>query len=135
MDSILGSLGTVGLAGVLTVLLILGTKPGGKVQPLGWGTCLVLSMIAGAAYKAAGTPFDLVSDLVNDGIGLFTDVLPGYSMAALALTLAIVLAYKRLTTRQVSVLGIVFWYVASGAGGAWSIVAEKIQVIMQSLAT
>lgn len=134
MHSILGSLGAVGLAGALTVLLILGTTTGGKMKPLGWGTCLVLSMIAGSAYKAAGSPFDLVSSLVTDGIALFISVMPGYSLAAISLTLVVVLAYMKLTTRQVSVLGIVFWYVASGAGGAWSIVAEKVALIMQSLA-
>jgi hypothetical protein len=135
MNSILGSLGTVGVAGALTVLLILGTTTGGKLKPLGWGMTLFLAMIAGSAYKAAGTPFDLVSSLVNDGIGMATDVMPGYSMAAIALTMAIVIAYKKLTTRQVAVMGVIFWYVASGAGGAWGIVAVKIGLIMQSFAS
>lgn len=135
MHSILGSLGTVGLAGALTVLLLLGTTTGGKVKPLGWGACLILSMIAGAAYNAAGTPFNLVASLINDGIGLFSNVLPRYSMAAIALTLTIVIAYKKLTTRQVSMLSIVFWYVASGAGGAWIIIAQKVGLIMHSIAS
>jgi hypothetical protein len=135
MNSILGSLGTVGVAGALTILLILGTTTGGKLKPLGWGMTLFLAMIAGSAYKAAGSPFNLVSSLVNDGIGMFNDVLPGYSMAAIALTLAIIIASKKLTTRQVAVIGIIFWYVASGAGGAWGIVAEKVSLIMQSVAS
>ncbi|MFF0395149.1 hypothetical protein ACFYSJ_05085 [Streptomyces sp. NPDC005248] len=130
----LPALGAVGLAGALTALLWFGTSGGGKMKPLGWGACLVLSMIAGAAYNAAGPPFDIVSSLVRDGVGMFTDVFPGYSMAALALTLLVIILYKKLTTRGVSMLGIVFWYVASGAGGGFSIVAAKIAVIMQGLA-
>jgi hypothetical protein len=129
------ALGAVGLAGTLTVLLWFGTSTGGKVKPLGWGACLILSMIAGSAYNAAGPPFNLVSSLVHDLIGMFTDVFPGYTMAALALTLVAVILYKKLTTRQVSMLGVVFWYVASGAGGGIGIVAEKIAAIMQGLAS
>ncbi|MFI9026351.1 hypothetical protein [Streptomyces sp. NPDC053560] len=135
MNSILGALGTVGLAVALTFLLILGTKGGGKIKPLGWGATLVLSMIAGAAYKAAGTPFDLVSSLVNDAISLTGDVLPRYSMPGMALTLLVVILWAKLSTRQVAVIGICFWYVASGADGAWGIVADKIQLIAVSLAS
>ncbi|WP_371799081.1 hypothetical protein OG963_14765 [Streptomyces sp. NBC_01707] len=130
----LPALGAVGLAGALTALLWFGTSSGGKMKPLGWGVCLVLSMIAGAAYNAAGPPFDMVSSLVRDGIGMFTSVFPGYTMASLALTLLIIILYKKLTTRGVSMLGIVFWYVASGAGGGFAIVATKIAVIMRGLA-
>lgn len=132
---LLGSLGAVGLAGALTVLLWLGTSTGGKLKPLSWGACLFLSMVAGASYKAAGPPFDVVSDLVNDLIGTSGQVLPGYSMPAFALTLAIIILFKKLSTRQVSMLGIVFWYVASGAGGVWGIVAVKIALIASNLAS
>lgn len=133
--SILGSLGTVGVAIALTALLLFGTKPGGKVKPLSWGVTLFLSMIAGSAYEAAGTPFNLVSQAVHDLIGLTGEVFPGYSMPALALTLLITMMWVKLTTRQVAVLGIVFWYVASGADGAWGIVAEKIALIAQHVAS
>ncbi|MER5688604.1 hypothetical protein [Streptomyces sp. NPDC002205] len=130
----LPALGAVGLADALTALLWFGTSAGGKMKPLSWGACLVLSMIAGAAYNAAGPPFDIMSGLVRDGLGMFSSVFPGYSMAGLALTLLIVILYKELTTRGVSMLGIVFWYVASGSGGGFAIVAAKIAVIMRGLA-
>lgn len=133
--TILGSLGTVGLAVALTFLLILGTKSGGKVKPLGWGATLVLSMIAGAAYKAAGQPFDLVSSLVNDAISLTGEVLPRYSMPGMALTLLIVILWAKLSTRQVAMIGIAFWYVASGADGAWGIVADWIQLVATRVAS
>lgn len=133
MHSLLGSLGTAGLAVALTVLLWLGTTSGGKIKPLGWGVCLALSMIAGAAFKAAGTPFDLISNLVNDLVGLTGQVVPGFTMPAFALTMLIVILFKRLTTRQVAMLGVVFWYIASGAGGAWGILASKIALIAHSL--
>lgn len=135
MNQILGSLGTVGLAGALTALLWFGTKGGGKASPLGWGATLILSTIAGAAYQAAGTPFNLVSYLVNDLIGLTGDVLPGYTLAGLALTLVVLILFMKLSTRQVAMTGIAFWYVASGADGAWGIVADKVQLIAQSLAS
>ncbi|WP_199570572.1 hypothetical protein [Streptomyces murinus] len=135
MKEFLGTLGVPGLAGALTALLWFGTQGGGKAKQLGWGLTLFLSMIAGAAYNAAGTPFNLVSSLVNDGIGMFGDTFPKYSMAGIAVTLAIVIAYKKSTTRQVAVMGIIFWYVATGAGGAAGIVADKIQIIAQNFAS
>jgi hypothetical protein len=135
MTSILGSLGTVGLAAAITAFLILGTKKGGKAQPLGWGVTLFLALIAGAAYKAAGPPFDLVSKLANDLIVQAGNVLPGYTMPGMALTLVAFLMFAKLSTRQVACCGIFGFYVASGAGGAWGIVAEKIALIAQSLAS
>lgn len=135
MKSILGSLGTVGLAVAITTFLILGTKKGGKAQPLGWGVTLFLALIAGAAYKAAGTPFDLVSNLANDLITQAGTVLPGYTMPGMALTILAVLMFAKLSTRQVACIGIFAFYVASGADGAWGIVAQKIALIAASLAS
>lgn len=135
MNSVLGSLGTVGLAVALTALLWFGTKPGGKAKPLSWGMTLFLAMIAGASYKAAGPPFDLISDLANDLIVQAGTVMPGYTVPAMALTLVILLMFMKLSTRQVAWLGILVWYVASGADGAWGIVAQKIALIAQSLAS
>ncbi|MFE3378763.1 hypothetical protein [Streptomyces anulatus] len=132
--SLLPAFGAPGLALGLTAFLWFGTTTGGKVKPLGWWWTLFLAMLAGAAYKAAGTPFDLVSSLVNDGLGLFGDLVAGTTMAGIALFLTGVILYYKLTTRQVAVIGIVFWYVASGAGGGYSLLAEKINGIMQSFA-
>ncbi|MEW2068411.1 hypothetical protein [Streptomyces sp. NPDC007346] len=132
--SFLPAFGAPGLALGLTAFLWFGTATGGKVKPLGWWWTLFLAMVAGSAYKAAGPPFDLVSSLVNDALALFGDVVPGTTMAGLALFLTGVILYKKLTTRQVALIGIIFWYVASGAGGGYSFAAEKITGIMQSFA-
>ncbi|WNI20366.1 hypothetical protein [Actinacidiphila sp. ITFR-21] len=136
MNNFLGSpLGTAGLAGALTVIIWFGTQPGGRLKPLGWGMALFLSMVAGSEYRNAGPPFNLVSSLVNDGIRMFGQTFPNYSMAGLALTMAAIMAYKKLTTRQVAMWGIVFWYVAAGAGGEWTVIADKIAVIASNLAS
>ncbi|MEU0181463.1 hypothetical protein ABZ312_09765 [Streptomyces sp. NPDC006207] len=134
MNSFLGSLGTVGVALALSALLLLGTQPGGRLKPLPWGACLVLSMVAGSAFKAAGPPFSFVSDLVGDGIGLTQGIMPGLTMPALALTMVIIILWKKLTLRGISIMGIAFWYVAAGAGGAWGILADRIHDIAQSAA-
>ncbi|RWZ72280.1 hypothetical protein EQK42_30660 [Streptomyces albidoflavus] len=133
-SSLIPEFGAAGLALGLTGILIFGTSTGGKAKALGWWWTLILAMIAGASYKAAGTPFDLVSSLVNDGLGLFGDVVPGATMAGISLFLTGVILYMKLTTRQVAVIGIVFWYVASGAGGGYSLLAEKIDTVMKSFA-
>lgn len=126
MNSVFGNLGIVGLAVCLTVLLLVGVKGGGKVKPLGWWPCLVLGMLAGSSYYAAGGLFKIVPDLVNGGLTAAQGLMPGMTMAAVALTLAIVIFFKKLTTKQVAILGIIFWYAASGAGGVWGQVATAI---------
>lgn len=126
--------GAAGLAMGLSGFLWFGTTGGGKVKPLGWWWTLLLSMIAGASYNAAGSPFDLVASLIQDLLRVFGDVVPNATMAGIALFLSSVILYKKLTTRQVAVMGILFWYVASGAGGAFNIIAEQIDVIMKSFA-
>lgn len=134
MNDVLGSIGTVGLAVALTALLILGTKGGGKLKAIGWWPTLILAMLAGSAYYAAGTPFTIVSDLVNALTGLAQGITPGITVAGLALLLVIVILWAKLSTRQVALFGIVFWYVASGAGGIWGTVAKSIAGIAQRLA-
>lgn len=126
MNSVFGNLGLVGLATVMTVLLIVGIPGGGKVKPLGWWPCLIGGMLAGSAYYAAGGLFAIVPDLVNSGLKAAQGLLPGLTMAAIALVLAIVIFFKKLNTKQVAILGIVFWYAASAAGGVWGQVATAI---------
>jgi hypothetical protein len=134
VNSVFGNLGTVGLALALTVLLIVGIPGGGKLKPLGWWPTLILSMLAGSAYKAAGGIFKLVPDLVGSLIDTVNNVLPGVTMPALALTLAIFILFKKLTTRQVGYLGIAFWYVAAGAGGTWAYLSDAIANLGANLA-
>lgn len=134
MNSVFGNLGPVGLAVVLTVLLIFGIPGGGQLRPLGWWPTLILSMLAGSAYKAAGGPFSLVPDLVGSLIATVNGVIPGVTMPALALSMAIFILFKKLTTKQVGLLGIAFWYVAAGAGGTWSYVSDAIANLGVNLA-
>lgn len=120
------NLGPVGLAFVLTVLLVFGIPGGGQLKALGWWPTLILSMLAGSSYKAAGGVFGVVPDFVGSLISTARGAVPGLSMPALALALAIFILFKKLTTKQVGMLGIVFWYVAAGAGGSWSYVSDTI---------
>lgn len=126
MNSVFGNLGIVGLAVCLTVLLLVGVKGGGMIKPLEWWPCLVLGMLAGSSYYAAGGIFKIVPDLVAGGLTAAQGLVPGMTMAAIALTLAIIIFFKKLTTKQVAILGIIFWYAASGAGGLWGQVATAI---------
>lgn len=126
MNSLFGTLGMAGLAVVMTALLIFGVKGGGKVKPLGWWPCLIGGMLAGSTYAAAGGVFGIVPDLVGALLGMAQGIVPGVTMAAVALVIAIVIGFKKLTTQQVAVIGIVFWYAASGAGGIWGQVAKSI---------
>jgi hypothetical protein len=134
VNSVFGNLGPVGLALVLTVLLVFGIPGGGQLKPLGWWPTLLLSMLAGSAYKAAGGLFKIVPDLVGSLIGTVNSVLPGATMPAIALALAIFILFKKLTTKQVGLLGIAFWYVAAGAGGTWSYLSDSIAHLGTSLA-
>lgn len=126
MNSVFGNLGPVGLAVVLTVLLLVGIPGGGKLKPLGWWSTLLVSMLAGSAYKAAGGIFKIVPDFVGSMIATVNGVIPGLSMPALALATGIFILFKKLTTKQVGVLGIFFWYIAAGAGGTWSYLSDSI---------
>lgn len=128
------NLGPVGLAVVLTALLVFGIPGGGKLKPLGWWPTLILSMLAGSAYKAAAGPFQVVPDFMGSAIGTVNQVIPGITMPALALSMAIFILYKKLTTKQVGALGIFFWYVAAGAGGSWSYMSDAIANMAVNLA-
>lgn len=129
MNSVFGTLGTAGVATVMTVLLLVGIKGGGKVKPLGWWPALIGGMLAGSAYYAAGGVFQIVPDVVNSGLKAVQGVIPGLTMAAVALCLAIVILFMRLTTKQVAILGIVYWYAASASGGTLGTVATAIENI------
>lgn len=126
MNSLFGTLGMVGLAVAMTALLLFGIQGGGKVKPLGWWPCLIGGMLAGSAYAAAGGIFGIVPGLVRGLLDAAQGIVPGVTMPAVALVIAIVIAFKKLTTKQVAIIGIIFWYAASGAGGVWGQVAEAI---------
>ncbi|MEW2567659.1 hypothetical protein [Streptomyces sp. NPDC047070] len=125
--SIFGNLGTVGIASALTVLLFVGIPGGGKLKPLGWWTTLLVAMMAGSAYKAAGGMFKIIPDAVGSLIDFTQGFVKGITMPAIALCLVIVILWKKLTTRQVAVLALIFFYVAAGAGGNWSYISDAIE--------
>jgi hypothetical protein len=136
VNSFLGPIGIVGVALALAVLLWFGTadNEGGKLKPLGWGWIVFLSLIAGAAFKGAGVPFSFVSDLINDAIRLFGKAAPGLTMPGIAITLIVVLLWKKMSRRQVAMTSLAFFYVASGAGSGYSVVADRIHDIAMGIA-
>ncbi|MCX5601597.1 hypothetical protein OOK29_25945 [Streptomyces phaeochromogenes] len=133
MNSVFNFGNPVSLAVVLTVLLIFGIPGGGRLKALGWWPTLLFSMLAGSAYKAAGGPFAIVPDFVGSVIATANGVVPGVTMPALAFSLAIFILFKKLTTKQVGILGIFFWYLAAGAGGSWSYVADSFSNLAANL--
>lgn len=124
--NVFGHYGPVGLALVLTVVLFVGIPGGGKLKPLGWWTTLLLAMLAASAYRAAGSLFRIVPDMAGSLVHYANAVLPGLTMPALATCLLAFILWKRLSTRQVAVVALVFFYVASGAGGPWSYISNAI---------
>lgn len=125
--NIFGDLGTVGLAAALTVLLFVGIPGGGKLKPLGWWTTLLVAMMAGSAYKAAGGMFQIVPDAVGSLIAFTQGFVKGITLPAIALCLLIVILWKKLTTKQVAVIALIFFYVAAGAGGNWAYISDAIE--------
>jgi hypothetical protein len=124
---VFGDLGTVGVAAALTCLMIWGIPGEGKLKPLGWWTTVLVAMLAGSAYKAAGGPFSIVPDMIGTGIGFAQGFLKGLTMPAIALCVLIFMLFKKLTTRQVGYTALVFFYVTAGAGGRWAYISEAIE--------
>ncbi|MDX5570958.1 hypothetical protein PYK79_57320 [Streptomyces sp. ID05-04B] len=125
--NVFGDLGTVGLATALTALLIFGIPGGGKLKPLGWWSTLFFAMLAASAYKAAGGIFSVVPDLAASVISFTNGFVKGLTLPGLALSLAIFILFKKLTTKQLAIVALLFFYVASSAGGSWSYVAQAIE--------
>ncbi|MFZ3569441.1 hypothetical protein ACNYS0_21045 [Streptomyces sp. BH034] len=122
-----GDLGPVGIALVLTALLIFGIPGGGKLNPLGWWTTLLVAMLAASAYKAAGSIFTIVPDAAGTVIDFLRSLIKGATMPALTLTVAIFILYKKLSTKQLGIVALIFFYLAQGAGGNWTYLADAIE--------
>ncbi|MFE3555103.1 hypothetical protein ACFXKW_09590 [Streptomyces sp. NPDC059193] len=133
--SFLTGAGVFGVAAILTVVLWFGTKDneGGKAGPLPWWACVLLPPLAGASFVAAGFPFDTISSLVNDIIGLVGKAFPKLTMPALAGILVALAFFKKLSRRGFAMLFLVLFFVASGAGGPWAELANRIAAIAQSV--
>lgn len=125
--NVFGNVGVVGIAAALTCLMIWGVPGGGQLKPLGWWTTVLVAMLAGSAYKAAGGPFAVVPDFIGSCITFAQGFLKGLTMPAIALCLLVFGLFKKLTTRQVGWVALVFFYVASGAGGNWSYISDAIE--------
>lgn len=125
--NVFGDLGTVGLASALTALLVFGIPGGGKLKPLGWWTTLLVAMLAGSAYKAAGGLFAIVPDLAGSVIGFANGFVKGITVPAIALCLLIFMLYKKLTTQQLAVVALLFFYVTADAGGSWSYISDAME--------
>ncbi|MEV7196016.1 hypothetical protein AB0N81_30045 [Streptomyces sp. NPDC093510] len=113
-------LGPAGIATALTALLISGIPGDGKLKPLGWWTTLPVAMLAASAYKAAGGPFTIVPDAAGTVIDFMRGLIKGLTIPALTLTVAIFVLYKKLTTKQLGFVALLFFYLAQGAGGNWT---------------
>ncbi|MCF3960304.1 hypothetical protein [Streptomyces fuscigenes] len=135
--SFFSGIGVFGIASALLVVLWFGTKDNenAKVGPLNWWACVLLSLLAGAAFNAAGTPFDLISSLVNDLVGLIGAFAPELTMPALALILALLAVFKKWSRRGISYLVVFFTYVASGAGGPWAVLSKRIAAAVHGMAS
>ncbi|MGW0795164.1 hypothetical protein [Streptomyces sp. NPDC002692] len=125
--NVFGNLGTAGIAAALTCLLIFGIPGGGKLKPLGWWTTLLVAMLAGSAYKAAGGMWGLVPDLCGSVVHFINGFVKGMTMPALATCLTIFILWKKLSTQQLAVVALLFFYVAAGAGGSWSYISDAIE--------
>lgn len=135
MHSVLGTLGPVGFALVLAIVLWVGTKGGGgKAKSLTYGWTLFLALLAGASLKAGGWPFNLIPALCADMVGLLAEMIPGLTMPALTLGLVALLMWFKLSTRQVAFMGIFLFYCATGADGFAGTLAGKIAQLAQHLA-
>ncbi|MDT0377280.1 hypothetical protein RM572_00625 [Streptomyces sp. DSM 42041] len=121
-----GNVGTAGQALVLTALFVFATTAGGKLKPLGWVPCLILGLLAGASFGAAGGIFAFPGDLIAQGIGVITGIDPDIGMGAIALLLLVIIGWKKLTTKQVAVTAFIFFYVSARAGGVWTQFADAI---------
>ncbi|MBP5896332.1 MULTISPECIES: hypothetical protein [Streptomyces] len=125
--NVFGDLGTVGVAFALTVLLFVGIPGGGKLKPLGWWTTFFVAMLAGSAYEAAGGMFQIVPDMVGSAVTFANGFVKGLTLPAIATSLGMVILWKKMTTKQVAVVALVFFYVASGAGGNWAYISDAIE--------
>lgn len=134
--SFLAGVGVFSFAAILTVILWYGTKDneGGKVGPLSWGWIVALSLLAGASFKAAGGfPFNIITALLNDVLGIIGVALPELTLPGLGLLLIVILAFRKNTRRGIAMLCIFLMFVAAQAGGPLEQVATRISTIATKL--
>lgn len=134
--SILQGVGVFSFAVFLFVILWFGTKDGegGKVGPLSWGWIVALAALVGASFRVVdGFPFNIITGLLNDLLGLIGVALPEITLPGLGLILIAVLAFKKNSRRGTAMLVIFLVFVASDAGGTLEVVADRITAIFTKL--
>ncbi|MFF4385582.1 hypothetical protein ACFY0G_02130 [Streptomyces sp. NPDC001552] len=130
---VIPALGTGGAALALTAVLFFGTSSGGKGKQLPWGWCLFLSLVAGAAFEAAGDPLGF-SGLVGSVVGALNGIVPGVTVAALGVIMLSVIIWKKLTLRGISMCGVFFFFVMAATTGTFGKASAVITNIANGLA-
>lgn len=127
----LGGLGTGGLALVLTVALVLGTRKKKAAVTFGRGLALFLGLAAGVVWAGAGQVWGMPNDVVlsalqSAGVGRSGGPLGNVGMPAIAAVLVLIAYMIKLEPRAAGVTGIVMATTFASAGGAWAIVATTV---------
>ncbi|MFF4388558.1 hypothetical protein ACFY0G_17525 [Streptomyces sp. NPDC001552] len=130
---ILGGLGIGGTAIALTAALWYGTKGGGEANKLTFGWCIFLSLLAGAAFKAAGDPLGF-SGLVGETVGVGNALVPGVNVPAVGVVILSALAWKKLSLRAASMLSIFLFFVMAATTGTFGKVSAAITNIALRIA-
>ncbi|MER6980555.1 hypothetical protein [Streptomyces carpinensis] len=134
MISVIGHIGIFGVAAVLFVVLWFGTKGGGKAGQLSWWWILILSFIAGSAFKAAGPPFSWISEGLMDVVRMLRHAFPQLTGPGLAVVIIAIIAFRKLSPRALMFFGVLFTTVAAGAGGAPGWLATQFDMLATSWA-
>lgn len=129
--SFFGGLGTGGIALVLTVLLVLGTRNKNTETTFSKGQALTIGLAAGVVWAGAGIVWGMPNDVVlqglqSFGVGRGDGPLGNVQMPAVAWVLVIIAYIVKLAPRTAGVTGIIMATTFSAAGGAWAIVATSI---------
>lgn len=126
-----GGLGTGGLALVLTVALVLGTRKKNAEVTYSKGLALFLGLAAGVVWAGAGQVWGMPDDVVlsalqSAGVGRANGPLGNVGMPAIALVLVLIAYMMKLKPRTAGVTGVIMATTFASAGGAWAIVASTV---------
>ncbi|MFJ3587514.1 hypothetical protein ACIQUY_29340 [Streptomyces sp. NPDC090231] len=129
--SFFGGLGTGGIALVLTVLLVLGTRKKDTETTFSKGQALTIGLAAGVVWAGAGIVWGMPNDVVLQGlqslgVGRADGPLGNVQMPAIAWVLVIVAYIVKLAPRAAGVTGIIMATTFAAAGGGWAIVATSV---------
>lgn len=128
--TILGGLGTGGVALVLTTALVLGTRTAAE-KTFKKSVALFIGLAAGTVWMGAGQVWGMPDDLVlnalkSAGVGSGDGPLGDVEMTAIAVVLVLVAYLWKLKPRTAGVTGIIMATVFASAGGGWSMMSGAI---------